>query len=53
MLRKHVGITRFMHHVPMGRMPHEDIMRSIELLGKEVVPKVREEIGKWEKEGIR
>src|SRR5699024_9129126 len=49
-LRKHVGITRFMHHVPMGAMPHEDVMRSIELLGKEVAPIVREEISRWEKE---
>ena len=53
-LRKNVGITRFMHHVPMGAMPHEDVMRSIELLGKEVAPIVREEIASWEKEeGIR
>lgn len=49
-LRKHVGITRFMLHVPVGSMPHEDVMRSIELLGKEVAPIVREEVAKWEKE---
>lgn len=49
-LRKHVGITRFMHHVPMGAMPHDDVMRSIELLGKEVAPIVKEEISRWEKE---
>jgi probable LLM family oxidoreductase len=47
-LRKSVGITRFMHHVPVGSMPHEDVMKSIELLGKEVAPIVREEIAKWE-----
>ena len=47
-LRKNVGITRFMLHVPVGTMPHEDVMRAIELLGKEVAPRVREEISKWE-----
>ncbi|MFA9456836.1 LLM class flavin-dependent oxidoreductase [Halalkalibacter sp. AB-rgal2] len=47
-LRKEVGITRFMLHVPVGSMPHEKVMRAIELLGKEVAPFVREEIKKWE-----
>ncbi|MGG3563874.1 LLM class flavin-dependent oxidoreductase [Neobacillus rhizosphaerae] len=48
-LRKNVGITRFFLHVPVGTMPHEDVMRAIELLGKEVAPRVREEIAEWEK----
>ena len=47
-LRKNVGITRFMLHCPVGTMPHEEVMKSIELLGKEVAPLVREEIAKWE-----
>lgn len=47
-LRKNVGITRFMLHVPVGSMPHEDVMRAIELLGTEVAPRVREEVQKWE-----
>ncbi|MGZ4161726.1 MAG: LLM class flavin-dependent oxidoreductase [Neobacillus sp.] len=47
-LRKHVGITRFMLHVPVGTMPHEEVMKAIELLGKEVAPRVRDEIYKWE-----
>lgn len=47
-LRKHVGITRFMLHVPVGSMPHEDVMKAIELLGTEVAPIVQEEIAKWE-----
>lgn len=50
-LRKNVGITRFMLHVPVGSMPHEDVMRAIELFGKEVAPIVREEVAKWEAEG--
>jgi probable LLM family oxidoreductase len=49
-LRKNVGITRFMLHVPVGSMPHEDVMRAIELLGKEVAPLVREEVAKWEEQ---
>lgn len=47
-LRKNVGITRFMLHVPVGTMPHADVMRAIELLGTEVAPRVREEVTKWE-----
>jgi len=49
-LRKNVGITRFMLHVPVGSMPHDDVMRAIELFGKEVAPIVREEVAKWEEE---
>lgn len=49
-LRKHVGVTRFMLHVPVGSMPHDDVMSAIELLGKEVAPRVREEVAKWEAE---
>lgn len=47
-LRKNVGVTRFMLHCPLGSMPHEEVMRSIELLGKEVAPRVREEVDSWE-----
>ena len=47
-LRKNVGITRFMLHVPVGTMPHADVMKAIELLGTEVAPIVREEVAKWE-----
>ncbi|WP_062109734.1 LLM class flavin-dependent oxidoreductase [Bacillus niameyensis] len=47
-LRKNVGITRFMLHVPVGSMPHNDVMRAIELLGKEVAPIVRKEVLEWE-----
>ncbi|MEO3945887.1 LLM class flavin-dependent oxidoreductase [Gorillibacterium sp. CAU 1737] len=50
-LRKQVGITRFMLHMPLGTMPHEDVMAGIELLGKEVAPRVREEIARWEAAG--
>ncbi len=49
-LSKEVGITRFLLHVPVGTMPHDDVMRAIELLGTEVAPRVREEISRWEAE---
>ncbi|NMD72525.1 LLM class flavin-dependent oxidoreductase [Bacillus sp. DNRA2] len=47
-LRKEVGITRFMLHLPVGSMPHAEVMHSIELLGTKVAPIVREEVMKWE-----
>ncbi|WNF38476.1 LLM class flavin-dependent oxidoreductase [Bacillaceae bacterium IKA-2] len=50
-LRKNVGITRFFLHVPVGTMPHDDVMRTIELLGKEVAPMVKDEISRWEASG--
>lgn len=50
-LRKKVGITRFMLHVPVGSMPHEQVLRAIELFGSEAAPLVREEIARWEATG--
>ncbi|WP_201008923.1 LLM class flavin-dependent oxidoreductase [Paenibacillus glycanilyticus] len=47
-MRKHLGFTRFFLHLPVGTMPHEDVMKAIELLGTEVAPRVREEVAKWE-----
>ncbi|MEK3934622.1 LLM class flavin-dependent oxidoreductase [Sporosarcina sp. FSL W7-1349] len=47
-LRKHVGITRFMLHVPLGSMPHADVLNAIRLLGTKVAPKVRQQIAEWE-----
>ena len=47
-LRKHVGITRFLLHVPHGTMAHADVMEAIRLFGTEVAPRVREEIARWE-----
>ncbi|MBF8971046.1 MULTISPECIES: LLM class flavin-dependent oxidoreductase [unclassified Streptococcus] len=36
-----LGLNRFMLHLPLGSMPHEDVLKAIELFGKEVAPKVR------------
>lgn len=35
-------LDRFMLHLPIGSMPHEDIMQAIQLYGLEVAPIVRE-----------
>lgn len=43
-LNKNVGIDRFYMHLPLGTMPHNEVMHSIELLGKEVLPRVRESL---------
>lgn len=49
-LRKNLGITRFMLHVPVGSMPHGDVLKAIELLGTEVAPIVKADIDRWEAE---
>ena len=36
-----LGLDRFMLHLPLGSMPHEQVLRAIELFGTQVVPKVR------------
>ena len=36
-----LGISRFMLHISVGTMPHDQVMRSIELLGTEVAQLVR------------
>lgn len=46
LLRENLGINRFFLHINVGTMPHEDILRCIELLGKEVAPMVKAEIAK-------
>jgi len=45
-LYQHVGITRFMLHVPHGTMPHAEVMNAIRLFGTEVAPLVQEEIAR-------
>lgn len=42
--REVLGIQRFMLHVSVGTLPHERVMRSIELLGTAVAPLVRDEV---------
>lgn len=49
-LHKNVGIERFMLHVPVGSMPHEQVMHAIELLGTKVAPIVKAEIARWKTE---
>lgn len=37
-----LGIVRFMLHISVGTMPHDRVLNSIELFGKEVAPLVRQ-----------
>ncbi|HGA1125436.1 TPA: LLM class flavin-dependent oxidoreductase, partial [Streptococcus suis] len=43
-----LDLDRFFLHLPIGSMPHEDVLRAIELYGKEVVPIVRDYFAKKE-----
>lgn len=45
-LFEHVGISRFFLHMPVGSMPHDQVMHAIELLGTKVAPIVREEVAR-------
>ncbi|MFN8285962.1 MAG: LLM class flavin-dependent oxidoreductase [Chitinophagales bacterium] len=38
--------TRYLLHISVGTMPHDKVMRSIELLGTQVAPLVRKHLGK-------
>ena len=49
-LHKTVGVERFMMHLPLGTMAHEDVMSAIKLLGEEVAPIVRAEVAKFKAE---
>jgi probable LLM family oxidoreductase len=40
-LRDVLGIDRFMLHISVGTLPHHKVLRSIELLGTEVAPLIR------------
>ena len=39
------GLTRFLLHISVGTMPHDKVMRAIELLGTKVAPAVRKHLG--------
>ncbi|MGH8914969.1 MAG: LLM class flavin-dependent oxidoreductase [Acidimicrobiia bacterium] len=41
-MKQTLGIQRFMLHISVGTLPHDQVMHSIELLGKEVAPIVRQ-----------
>jgi alkanesulfonate monooxygenase SsuD/methylene tetrahydromethanopterin reductase-like flavin-dependent oxidoreductase (luciferase family) len=40
-MRDVLGIQRFMMHISVGSLPHDQVLRSIELLGTEVLPLLR------------
>lgn len=37
-----LSLDRFMLHLPLGSMPHEDVLKAIKLYGEEVAPLVRD-----------
>ncbi len=39
--RQILGVNRFELHISVGTLPHDQVLRSIELLGREVAPLVR------------
>lgn len=40
------GHQRFMAQISVGTLPHERVMRAIELFGTEVAPAIRKETGR-------
>ena len=36
---REVGVDQVIFHMQMGGVPHDDIMRSIEVMGAEVIPR--------------
>ena len=36
-----LGLDRFMLHLPLGSMTHDQVLRAIELFGTQVAPKIR------------
>ncbi|MCK9248678.1 MAG: LLM class flavin-dependent oxidoreductase [Solirubrobacteraceae bacterium] len=46
--RETLGIERYLGHFSLGSARHADVMRSIELFGTEVAPKVRAEVARRE-----
>jgi alkanesulfonate monooxygenase SsuD/methylene tetrahydromethanopterin reductase-like flavin-dependent oxidoreductase (luciferase family) len=43
--QRRLGHTRQILQMDLGGIPHREVLRSIELLGTEVAPKVRAELG--------
>ena len=39
-MKEVLGIDRFMLHISVGTLPHEQVLHAIELLGTEVAPRV-------------
>jgi alkanesulfonate monooxygenase SsuD/methylene tetrahydromethanopterin reductase-like flavin-dependent oxidoreductase (luciferase family) len=40
-MREVLGIDRFMLHISVGTLPHDQVLHAIELLGTKVAPLVR------------
>ncbi|MEK3786301.1 LLM class flavin-dependent oxidoreductase [Paenibacillus sp. FSL K6-1230] len=44
LLKKNLGLTRFLLHIDISTLPHRDLMQTIELFGTKVVPMVKKEL---------
>jgi alkanesulfonate monooxygenase SsuD/methylene tetrahydromethanopterin reductase-like flavin-dependent oxidoreductase (luciferase family) len=40
-----LGVDQLLCYVQFGQLPHESVMRTLELLGKEVIPTISEYVG--------
>ena len=45
-LYEHMGVERFTLQTPVGTMPHEQVLKTIELFGEKVAPLVRKGVEK-------
>ena len=45
-LCEHMGVERFTLQTPVGTMPHDQVIRTIEIFGEKVAPLVREGVAK-------
>jgi len=52
-LHHHLGHTRHFLQMDIGGMPHAEVLRSIELLGTEVAPRVRAELAAVDTPALR
>lgn len=46
LLKKNLGLTRFLLHIDISTLPHRDLMQTIELFGTKVVPMVKKELAR-------
>lgn len=46
LLKKDLGLTRFLLHIDISTLPHRDLMQTIELFGTKVVPMVKKELAR-------
>lgn len=48
-----LNLQRFYLHLPVASMPHEDVMKAIEIYGTEVIPKVKKYFAEKERKNAK